>query len=77
MPITELPGSCLKVVDTNICNDICDLWDVSHYRLVHRCLKVVRELEAKDCGFFRLVQEDTDDESGRVMLQCVYNKLLC
>ncbi|KAG0615472.1 hypothetical protein M758_5G044100 [Ceratodon purpureus] len=74
---TELPGSCLVVVDSNFWSP-ASIWDTGELRpdIWPRCnVKEVRVVEANDCGFFRHVQEDT--ESGRPILQRVHNLPCC
>ncbi|KAG0615448.1 hypothetical protein M758_5G041800 [Ceratodon purpureus] len=74
---TELPGSCLVVVDSNSWSPT-SIWDRDDYwfwSLSHCNVKEVRVVEANDCGFFRHVQEDS--ESGRPILQRVHNLPCC
>ena len=68
--ITELPGSCLVVVDSNFENPAW-IWNVVQEISVCCNLKEVREVEVNDCGFLRHVLEDW--ECGRVILQRVHN----
>ena len=69
---TELPGSCLVVVDNGI-YDPAWFWDSKDWNWCKRNVKEVQRLEVNDCGFLRLAQ---DIESGRSILQCVH-KLPC
>ncbi|KAG0562624.1 hypothetical protein KC19_9G160500 [Ceratodon purpureus] len=74
---TELPGSCLVVVDSNFWSP-ASIWDREYDEYWYRSLfnvKEVRVVEANDCGFLRHVEEDT--ESGRPVLQRVHNLPCC
>ena len=64
--ITELPGSCLVVVDSNFQSPTF-IWDGEEWWWVRRDVKKGQEVEANYCGFLRHVREDT--ESGRAILQ--------
>ncbi|KAG0615586.1 hypothetical protein M758_5G053300 [Ceratodon purpureus] len=74
---TELPGSCLVVVDSNFFSP-ASIWDRKQYLpwSWRRCnVREVRVVEANDCGFLRHTEEDT--ESGRQILQRVHNLPCC
>ncbi|KAG0575963.1 hypothetical protein KC19_5G044200 [Ceratodon purpureus] len=74
---TELPGSCLVVVDSNFWSPT-SIWDRKQYWPWPwpRCIvREVRVVEANDCGYLRYVKEDT--ESGRPILQRVHNLPCC
>ncbi|KAG0576085.1 hypothetical protein KC19_5G054400 [Ceratodon purpureus] len=74
---TELPGSCLVVVDSNFWSP-ASIWDRKQYLPWSWSLcdvKEVRVWEANDCGFLRHVEEDS--ESGRPILQRVHNLPCC
>ncbi|KAG0576009.1 hypothetical protein KC19_5G048200 [Ceratodon purpureus] len=75
---TELPGSCLVVVDSNFWSP-ASIWAGNEYWELYwssrNYVKEVRVVEANDCGFLRHVEEDT--ESGRPILQRVHNLPCC
>ncbi|KAG0504123.1 hypothetical protein KC19_N018900 [Ceratodon purpureus] len=74
---TELPGSCLVVVDSNF-RSPASIWDTEEVTSWSRSrydVKEVRVVEANDCGYLRHVQEDT--ESGQPILQRVHNLPCC
>ena len=68
--ISELPGSCLVVVDSNFCNPAWyhAIMDESIF-IGEAGLKEVAVLEAHECGFLRVVQ---DNEGRGINLQRVY-----
>ena len=72
--ITQLPGSCLSVVDSN-CESPAFIWDGEGLWWRRRKVKEVREVEANDCGRLRHVRED--GERGRAMLQRVHSSSCC
>ncbi|KAG0576081.1 hypothetical protein KC19_5G054000 [Ceratodon purpureus] len=74
---TELPGSCLVVVDSNFFSP-ASIWDRKQYLpwSWSPCnVKEVLVVEANDCGFLRHVEENTG--SGRSILQRVHNLSCC
>ena len=72
--ITQLPGSCLSVVDSN-CESPAFIWDGEELWWRRLEVKEVREVEANDCGRLCLVRED--GERGRSMLQRVHSSSCC
>ncbi|KAG0575915.1 hypothetical protein KC19_5G039800 [Ceratodon purpureus] len=74
---TELPGSCLVVVDSNFLSPAF-IWDREgdwSWSWPRCNVKEVRVVEANDCGFLRHVEKDA--ESGRPFLQRVHNLPCC
>ena len=72
--ITQLPGSCLMVVDSNF-ESPAWIWNIVQEISVCCNLKEVREVEVNDCGYLRHVLEDS--ESGRAVLHRVHNSSCC
>ena len=64
--ITQLPGSCLVVVDSN-CLSPAFVWDGEGNWWDRREVKEVHVMEANDCGRLRHLRED--GERGRAILQ--------
>ena len=75
LSLSELPGSCLVVVDSNFCNPSwCYVIDegsiiIGQAGLEEVGVEEVGVVEADECGFLRVVQ---DTERRRVFLQRVY-----
>ena len=69
--ISELPGSCLVVVDSDFCNPARYIVNVGVFTICtnHAGLKEVGVVEAYECGFLRVV---VDTKRRRVFLQRVY-----
>ncbi|KAG0563674.1 hypothetical protein KC19_8G050100 [Ceratodon purpureus] len=73
--VTNLPGSCLIVLDRNYRDPSWYKYDDGNqYYSVRGDLTEMRVVEANDCGFLRLVQ---DAESGRSILQRVHKVDCC
>ena len=66
--ITELPGSCLQVLDGNFWNPDW-YWEMEGPTRVRRNLKELQVVEANDCGLLLRVQ---DTQSQRLILQRVF-----
>ncbi|KAG0615433.1 hypothetical protein M758_5G040900 [Ceratodon purpureus] len=74
---TELPGSCLVVVDSNFLSPAF-IWDREgdwSWSWPRCNVKEVQVVEANDCGILRHVEKDA--ESGRPILQRVHNLPCC
>ncbi|KAG0610829.1 hypothetical protein M758_7G095000 [Ceratodon purpureus] len=68
--VTELPGSCLMVVDSNFSDP--DWFGRDHVLVpIREDLKELRLLEENDCGFLRHVQ---DTLTGRFIVQRVHEE---
>ena len=69
--ISKLRGSCLVVVDSNFCNPARYYVNVGVFSFIigQAGLKEVEVLEADECGFLRVVQ---DNEGRWMFLQRVY-----
>ena len=72
--ITQLPGSCLVVVDSKF-DSPAYFWDGEDWAWVRRDVKEVGMVEVNDCGVLRQVQEER--ESGRAIVQRVHNSSCC
>ncbi|KAG0607563.1 hypothetical protein M758_8G038700 [Ceratodon purpureus] len=66
--VTELPGSCLMVVDSNFSDPFWFGRDANFY-IIPENLKELRLVEENDCGFLRHVH---DTPTGRFIVQRVH-----
>ncbi|KAG0564627.1 hypothetical protein KC19_8G126400 [Ceratodon purpureus] len=71
--VTELPGSCLMVVDSNFSDPFWFAFD-DNYGLISEDLKELQLVEENDCGLLRHVH---DTGTGRFIVQRIYEVPCC